>query len=48
MFGAPLLALHLPKSCTEAIVRVLLIVTYTAMEREMEYKGEQRQGMVKP
>jgi len=38
----PLLALHLSKSRTEAIVRVLQIVTYAAREKEMEYKGDQR------
>ena len=38
----PLLALYLPKSCTEAIMRVLQIVTYAVREKGMEYKGEQR------
>ena len=37
-----LLALHLPKSRTKAIIRVLKIVTYTVREKGMEYKGEQR------
>ena len=37
-----LLALHLPKSHTEAITHVLLIVAYAVREKGMEYKGEQR------
>jgi len=36
----PLLALHLPKSHTEAITRVLQIVTYVVREKGMEYKGK--------
>ena len=39
---APLLALHLPKSHTEAITRVPQIVTYVVREKGMEYKREQR------
>ena len=39
-----LLALHLPKSHTEAIRRVTQIVTYVAVEKGMEYKGEQRRA----
>ena len=38
----PLLALHLLKSCTEAIMRVPQIVTYASVEKGMEYKGEQK------
>ena len=41
-YGVPLLALHLPKSHTEAITRVLQIVTYVVREKGMEYKGKQR------
>ena len=37
-----MLALYLPKSQTEAITRVLQIVTYAVGERGMEYKGKQR------
>ena len=37
-----LLALHLPKSRTEVITRVLQILTYAVREKGMEYKGEQR------
>ena len=43
-----LLTLHLPQSCTEAIIRVLQIDIYAAVEKGMEYKGEQRQALVKP
>jgi len=39
---APLLALHLPKSCNKAITCVPQIVTYVVREKGMEYKGEQR------
>jgi len=39
---APLLALHLLKSYTEAIMRVPKIVTYVVREKGMEYKREQR------
>jgi len=39
---APLLALHLLKSHTEAIMHVPQIVTYAVREKGMEYKGEQR------
>jgi len=38
----PLLALHLPKSLTEAIIRVLQIIIYVVREKGMEHKGEQR------
>ena len=38
----PLLALHLPKSHTEAITRIPQIVTYVVREKGMEYKREQR------
>ena len=41
MLQAPLLALHLHKSHTEAITRVPQIVTYMVREKGMEYKGEQ-------
>ena len=44
----PLLALHLPKSHTEAITSVPQIVTYTVREKGMEYKGEQRLALVEP
>jgi len=36
-----LLALYLPKSCTEAITCILQIVHYTVMKKKMENKGEQ-------
>jgi len=36
-----LAALHLPKSCIEAITHVLQIITYAAVEKGMEHKGEQ-------
>ena len=36
----PLLALHLPKSCTKAVTRVPQIITYVAVEKGMEHKGE--------
>ena len=39
---APLLALHLPKSHTEAIMRALQIFTYAVREKGMECKREQR------
>jgi len=39
---APLLALHLLKSLTEAITRVVQIVTYAVREKGMEYKREQK------
>jgi len=42
MLQVPLLALHLPKSHTEAIMRVPQIVTYAVREKGMEYKREQR------
>ena len=38
----PLLALHLPKSHTKAIMRLLQIVSYAVRKKGMEYKGEQR------
>ena len=38
----PLLTLHLPKSCSEAIMRVSQIITYAVREKGIEYKGEQR------
>ena len=38
----PLLALYLPKSRTEAIMRALQIVTYAVVEKGMEYKGKQK------
>ena len=41
MLQAPLLALHLPKSHTEAITRVPQIVTYVVREKGMEYEGKQ-------
>ena len=31
-----------PKSCTEAIMHILKIVTYAAVEKGMKHKGEQR------
>ena len=37
----PLLALHLPKSFTEAIRRIPQIVTNVMVEKGMEHKGEQ-------
>jgi len=46
MLQAPLLALHLPKSHTEAITRVPQIVTYVVREKGMEYKREQRWAMM--
>jgi len=48
MLKASLPALHLPMSRTEAITRVLQIVTYPAVEKRMEHKGEQRQSLVEP
>jgi len=43
---APLLALHLPKFCTEAKMHVPQILTYAVMEKEMENKGKKgEQGM---
>ena len=36
----PLLALHLPWSHTEAIMRIPQIVTYMAVEKVMELKGK--------
>ena len=45
---APLLALHLPKSHTEAITHVPQIITYAVKEKGMEYKGEQREALVEP
>jgi len=38
---APLLTLHLPNSRTEAITRVPQIVTYVAVVKGIELKGEQ-------
>ena len=36
----PLIALHLPKSCTEAIMRILQIITYyVVVEKGMKNKG---------
>ena len=46
MLQAPLLALHLHKSHTEAITRVPQIVTYMVREKGMEYKGEQWWALV--
>ena len=37
-----LLALHLPKSCTEAITHLPQIITHVVVEKGMEHKGEQR------
>jgi len=37
-----LLALHLPKSHTEAITRVPQIVTYAVREKGMEYKKKNK------
>jgi len=37
-----LLALHLLKSLTEAIIRVPQIITYTVVEKGREHKGEQK------
>jgi len=45
---APLLALHLLKSHTEAITRIPQIVTYEVREKRMEYIGEQRWALVEP
>ena len=39
---ASLLALHLPKSCSEAITRVLQIATYVVVERRTKHKRGQR------
>jgi len=41
-------ALHLPKSHTEAIMCVQLIVTYVVREKGMEHEGAQRQALVEP
>ena len=41
-----MLALHLPKSCTEAIMCTLQIVTYMIVEKGMENKGEQMRKKV--
>ena len=38
----PLLALHLLKSCTEAITHVPQIISYTVKEKGMKHEGEQR------
>jgi len=46
MFQVPLLALHLPKSHTEAIMHIPQIVTYTVREKGMEYKREQRWALM--
>jgi len=42
MLQAPLLALHLPKIHTEAIMCIPQIVTYTVREKGMESKEGQR------
>ena len=39
---SPLLALHLLKCHTKAIMRIPQIVTYAVKEKGIEYKGEQR------
>jgi len=39
---------HLPKSHTEAIMRISQIVTYAVREKGLEYKGEQRWALVEP
>jgi len=39
MLKVLLLALHFPKSRTEAITHVPQIVTYTVREKGMKYKG---------
>ena len=44
----PLLVLHLPKSHTKAITRVLPIVTHAVLEKKIECKGEQRWVLVEP
>ena len=44
----PLLVLHLPKSHTKAITRVLPIVTHAVLEKKIECKGEQRWALVEP
>ena len=48
MQESSLLALHLHKSRPEAIMRIPTIVTYAAVEKEMEYKGEQSWALVEP
>jgi len=48
MLQALLLALHLPNSHTEAITRVLQIVTYTVREKGMDNKEEQSWALVEP
>jgi len=40
--NAPVLALHLAKTCTEATTSVLQIITYAVREKGVEHKGEQR------
>jgi len=40
MYEVPLLALHLPKSHTEAIACILQFITYAAVEKGMENKGK--------
>jgi len=43
MTGSALLALHLPKSRTEAIMRIPQIITYVVREKGME-KGMENKG----
>ena len=38
--SSPAIALHLPKSCTEAITRVY--ITNRHLEEGMQYKGQQK------
>ena len=40
--------MHLSKPLTKAITRILQIVAFAAVEKGMEYKGEQRCASVKP
>jgi len=42
LFPLPLLALQLSKFFTEAIKHVPQMVTYAVVEKEMQYKWEQR------
>ena len=42
------IALHLLKSHTVAVRHVLQIITYSLVDKEMEYNGEQRQALVEP
>ena len=40
--------MQLPKSCTEPITGVPRIVTFEAVEKRMDFNGEQRKTLAKP